>query len=100
RVSADNKYCPAGNSGIVEHSRSGICGFQYNNCNQWCLDRGKWFSKKYIKKGTPVRDLVHGVNSRDICVCCCRDPIPGQDPPPSPPRGKYSVYISHGWLDS
>ncbi|KAI3938884.1 hypothetical protein MKW92_012507 [Papaver armeniacum] len=82
-VSATNKFCPADNLENVEHVTNKRCGYDYENCKQWCLDRGKWFAENSIKneKHGSVGFLIRTYSAD--CVCCCKDAIPGQDPPPS-----------------
>ncbi|XP_026438495.1 uncharacterized protein LOC113337008 [Papaver somniferum] len=93
RVSADNKYCPADNLENVEHVDFQNCGYDYKNCKQWCLDRGKWFAENYIKRKKGSWNSGFITFYKSDCICCCRDAIAGQDPPPSvlpPPRAnKY-----------
>ncbi|KAI3875317.1 hypothetical protein MKX03_000744 [Papaver bracteatum] len=91
-VSAANEYCAA-DTGIVQHVSGENCGdeYEYKNCEQWCLDRKKWFDKHYIIKGKYVfAGLLGSRYTGDTCVCCCKDAVHGKDPPPSPPRAnKY-----------
>ncbi|XP_026438504.1 protein transport protein sec31-like [Papaver somniferum] len=93
-VSAADKYCAA-DGGFTRHVSGQDCDdqYEYKNCEQWCLDRKKWFDKHYIIKGkleSSWRNLYIPKYSGDTCVCCCKDAIPGKTPPPSPPRAnKY-----------
>ncbi|KAI3906056.1 hypothetical protein MKW92_019307, partial [Papaver armeniacum] len=60
----NNKWCPPGD--IERISVTNICGFDkdYNNCQNWCRDQGRSFTRNKFKRPAPDYDLVD-------CVCCC-----------------------------
>ncbi|KAI3957924.1 hypothetical protein MKW92_024406 [Papaver armeniacum] len=89
KVSAGNNFCPANNLENVQRTHNPNCGYDYQNCKQWCLDRGKWFAEKQIKEVNNNWGFGVIMPPEYLCVCCCKNAIPGEDPPQSvlpPPR--------------